>query len=105
MLWIIALLGCEGEGECPDVVVEVVSEEASCPDVICEATECPDLSCDCPAGSEVGGGRVVLEIYLNDEVSSSVCFLLDDPGDCCPDGFSQVGMNETNHVICLEDEA
>lgn len=103
MLWLITLLGCDGEGECPDVVVEVVSEEATCPDVTCEATECPDLTCDCPEGAEGGGGRAVVEIYSNKDVSSSACLLLDDPGDCCPIGFSHVGDSETNAVICLED--
>ena len=106
MLWIIALLACDG-GECPDVAVEVVGEAGACPDVVCEATECPDLSCDCPATTGSSGSRSVVEVYINRDVSDSECQILDDPGECCPDGFSHVGMKYhggTPHVVCLEDE-
>ena len=104
---LLLLVGCDG-GECPDVVVESTLGEGFCPDMTCdcpEATACPDLTCPESTGS--GDGRAVVEIYAKSDASETYCVYLEDPGTCCPAGFSMAGISEKSdipHVVCLEDE-
>lgn len=107
---LLLLSGCDS-GECPDVVVESTLAEGACPDLSCDcpaATECPDLTCDCPeSGGGGDGGRSVVEIYADSDISGTYCVYLSDPGSCCPAGFSMAGISQQSdipHVVCLEDE-
>ncbi|MDG1483438.1 MAG: hypothetical protein P8R54_27855 [Myxococcota bacterium] len=110
MLLLLAL-ACDTESTCPEVQVtcepEVIIEDVTTTDDT--TVGCPDLYCDCPESSG-GSARAVLYIYQGPTGES--CYNIDDPGLCCPDGFSYVGIQVPSsystgyfiqHAVCLED--
>jgi hypothetical protein len=46
-------------------------------------------------------GGATLEVFY--DLEGEICYTSEEPGECCPAGFSPVGLTSDGNVLCLED--